>query len=45
MTIEELKPIIEALIFVSEEPLSIKQLASDSPPVTRRFRNPGGDRL
>jgi segregation and condensation protein B len=28
MTIEELKPIIEALIFVSEEPLSIKQLAS-----------------
>jgi segregation and condensation protein B len=28
MTIEELKPIIESLIFVSEEPLSIKQLAS-----------------
>jgi segregation and condensation protein B len=28
MTIEELKPIIEALIFVSEEPLSIKQLTS-----------------
>jgi segregation and condensation protein B len=28
MTIEELNPVIEALIFVSEEPLSIKQLAS-----------------
>jgi segregation and condensation protein B len=27
MTIEELKPIIEALVFVSEEPLSVKQLA------------------
>lgn len=28
MTIEELKPIIESLIFVSEEPMSAKQLAS-----------------
>lgn len=28
MTIEELKPIIESLIFVSEEPLTHKQLAS-----------------
>jgi segregation and condensation protein B len=28
MTIDELKPIIESLIFVSEEPISIKQLAS-----------------
>jgi segregation and condensation protein B len=28
MTIEELKPIIESLIFVSEEPMSVKQLAS-----------------
>ncbi len=28
MTIEELKPIIESLIFVSEEPISAKQLAS-----------------
>lgn len=28
MTIEELKPIIEALIFVSEEPIPIKQIAS-----------------
>ncbi|HET9529041.1 MAG TPA: SMC-Scp complex subunit ScpB [Blastocatellia bacterium] len=27
MTIEELKPIIEALIFVAEEPISVKQLA------------------
>jgi len=28
MTIEELKPIIESLIFVSEEPMSIKQLVT-----------------
>ncbi|HST19689.1 MAG TPA: SMC-Scp complex subunit ScpB, partial [Blastocatellia bacterium] len=28
MTIEELKPIIESLIFVSEEPMSVKQLSS-----------------
>jgi segregation and condensation protein B len=28
MTIDELKPIIEALVFVSEEPISVKQLAS-----------------
>src|ERR1051325_6354295 len=28
MTIEELKPIIESLIFVSEEPIATKQLAS-----------------
>jgi segregation and condensation protein B len=28
MTIDELKPIIESLIFVSEEPLSIKQIGS-----------------
>ena len=28
MTIEELKPIIEALIFVSEEPMSLKQLST-----------------
>lgn len=28
MTIEELKPVIEALVFVSEEPLTIKQLSS-----------------
>ena len=28
MTIEELKPIIESLIFVSEDPISLKQLAS-----------------
>jgi segregation and condensation protein B len=28
MSVEELKPIIESLIFVSEEPISIKQLAS-----------------
>ena len=28
MTIEELKPIIEALIFVSEEPISAKQIAA-----------------
>jgi segregation and condensation protein B len=28
MTIEELKPIIESLIFVSEDPMSLKQLAS-----------------
>lgn len=28
MTIEELKPIIEALIFVSEEPLSVKQITA-----------------
>jgi segregation and condensation protein B len=27
MTIEELKPIIEALIFVAEEPMSVKQIA------------------
>jgi segregation and condensation protein B len=35
MTIEELKPIIESLIFVSEEPMSVKQLASllDDAPV------------
>ncbi len=28
MTIEELKPVIESLIFVSEEPITIKQLAA-----------------
>ena len=28
MTIDELKPIIESLIFVSEEPISVKQLAA-----------------
>jgi segregation and condensation protein B len=28
MTIEELKPIIEALVFVSEEPLGVKQLTT-----------------
>jgi len=28
MTVEELKPIIEALIYVSEEPITLKQLAS-----------------
>jgi segregation and condensation protein B len=28
MTIEELKPIIESLIFVSEDPISLKQLAT-----------------
>ena len=28
MTIEELKPIIESLIFVSEDPISLKQLAA-----------------
>jgi segregation and condensation protein B len=28
MTIEELKPIIESLIFVAEEPISVKQLAT-----------------
>jgi segregation and condensation protein B len=28
MTPEELKPIVESLIFVSEEPISVKQLAS-----------------
>ena len=28
MTIEELKPIIESLIFVSEDPISLKQLTS-----------------
>src|SRR5262249_36454989 len=28
MTIDELKPIIEALIFVSEDPITVKQLAS-----------------
>jgi segregation and condensation protein B len=28
MTIEELKPIIESLVFVSEEPMNVKQLAS-----------------
>ena len=28
MTIEELKPVIESLIFVSEEPISVKQIAS-----------------
>ncbi|HYP29452.1 MAG TPA: SMC-Scp complex subunit ScpB [Blastocatellia bacterium] len=28
MTIEELKPIVESLIFVSEEPMSVKQLAA-----------------
>src|SRR5258706_10120575 len=28
MTIEELKPIIEALVFVSEEPIPVKQIAS-----------------
>lgn len=28
MTIDELKPIIEAIIFVSEEPITVKQLAS-----------------
>lgn len=28
MTIEELKPIIESLIFVSEEPITVKQLAA-----------------
>jgi segregation and condensation protein B len=28
MTVEELKPIIESLIFVSEEPITVKQLAS-----------------
>ena len=28
MTIEELKPIVEALIFVSEEPITCKQIAS-----------------
>ena len=28
MTIQELKPIIESLIFVSEDPITIKQLAS-----------------
>lgn len=27
MTIEEMKPIIEALIFVAEEPMSVKQIA------------------
>lgn len=28
MTIQELKPVVESLIFVSEEPLSVKQLAA-----------------
>ena len=28
MTVDELKPIVESLIYVSEEPISIKQLAS-----------------
>ena len=28
MTVEELKPIIESLIYVSEEPITVKQLAS-----------------
>ena len=28
MTIDELKPIIEALIYVSEEPITVKQLAA-----------------
>ena len=28
MTVEELKPILESLIFVSEEPISAKQLGS-----------------
>jgi len=28
MTVEELKPIIEALIYVSEEPITLKQLAA-----------------
>lgn len=28
MTIDDLKPIIESLIFVSEEPMTIKQLVS-----------------
>jgi segregation and condensation protein B len=28
MTIEELKPVIESLVFVSEEPMSLKQIAS-----------------
>jgi len=28
MTIEELKPVIESLIFVSEEPITVKQLAA-----------------
>jgi len=28
MTVEELKPIIESLIYVSEEPMTVKQLAS-----------------
>ncbi|HKA17727.1 MAG TPA: SMC-Scp complex subunit ScpB [Blastocatellia bacterium] len=28
MTVDELKPIIEALIYVSEEPISLKQLAA-----------------
>ena len=28
MTIEELKPVIEALVFVSEEPMGVKQLAA-----------------
>ena len=28
MTIQELKPIIESLVFVSEEPITLKQIAS-----------------
>ena len=28
MTVDELKPIIESLIYVSEEPISVKQLAT-----------------
>ena len=28
MTIEELKPIIESLVFVAEEPITVKQLAA-----------------
>src|SRR5205085_5019347 len=28
MTIEELKPVIESLIFVAEEPITVKQLAA-----------------
>lgn len=28
MTVDELKPIIEALVYVSEEPISVKQLAA-----------------
>jgi len=28
MTVDELRPIIESLIYVSEEPISVKQLAA-----------------